>query len=99
MIQQPLVMPAAGILLMHWSRHCAGVSPLSAISGSEPFVQDFAVDTIVHDSGVTFFVNVAVTDFAAVIDTPHAPLPVQAPVQPVNVDPDVAAGVSVTLVL
>jgi hypothetical protein len=40
--------------------------------------------------------NVAVTDFAAVIDTVHAPVPVQAPLQPANVEPAAAVGVSVT---
>jgi hypothetical protein len=40
--------------------------------------------------------NVAVTDFAAVIDTTQAPVPLHAPVQPANVEPADAVGVSVT---
>jgi hypothetical protein len=40
--------------------------------------------------------NVAVTDFAAVIETTHEPVPVHAPLQPVNVDPEAAVAVSVT---
>lgn len=40
--------------------------------------------------------NVAVTDFAAVIDTTHEPVPLHAPPQPANVDPAAAVGVSVT---
>src|SRR5690349_2458055 len=40
--------------------------------------------------------NVAVTARAAVIDTVQAPVPVQAPDQPANVEPGSAAGVSGT---
>lgn len=41
-------------------------------------------------------VKVAVTDRACVIDTTHAPVPVHAPDQPVNVDPRAALAVNVT---
>ena len=92
-------MPAAGIFVAHWSWHCGPVRLESAIWGSVPFVQLFAVATVVHVSGVTFFVNVAVTAFAADIVTAHAPVPVHAPVHPANVEPAVATCVSVTLVL
>jgi hypothetical protein len=40
-----------------------------------------------------------VTDFAAVIDTTQAPVPLHAPVQPANVEPAAAVAVSVTDVL
>ena len=40
--------------------------------------------------------NVAVTDFADVIDTVHAPVAVHAPLQPANVEPAAAVGVNVT---
>ncbi len=40
--------------------------------------------------------NVAVTDFAAVIDTTQAPVPLHAPLQPANVEPAAAVGISVT---
>ena len=40
--------------------------------------------------------NVAVTARAAVIDTVQAPVPLQAPLQPTNVEPLAAAAVSVT---
>ena len=43
-------------------------------------------------------VNVAVTLRAAVMDTAHVPVPVHAPLQPVKVEPVVAAAVRVTLV-
>ena len=43
--------------------------------------------------------NVAVTDFAALIETTHvAAVPVQAPLQPVKLEPAAAAAVSVTFV-
>ena len=42
--------------------------------------------------------NVAVTDELAVRFTVHVPVPVQAPDQPANVEPEVAAAVSVTCV-
>ena len=45
---------------------------------------------------VAELLNVAVTARAAVIDTVQAPVPVQAPLQPANVEPLAAAGVSVT---
>jgi len=40
--------------------------------------------------------NVAVTDLAALIVTVHVPVPVQAPLQPANVEPEAAAAVRVT---
>src|SRR4051812_23740357 len=43
-------------------------------------------------------VNVAVTLFAASIVTVHAPVPVHAPAQPLNIEPVPAAAVSVTIV-
>jgi hypothetical protein len=43
--------------------------------------------------------NVAVTLRAAVIDSTQLPVPVQAPLQPANVEPLAAAAVSVTEVL
>jgi hypothetical protein len=42
--------------------------------------------------------KLAVTDFAASIVTEHDPVPVQAPLQPENVDPLAAAAVKVTAV-
>jgi hypothetical protein len=44
-------------------------------------------------------VNVAVTAFTASIVTTQLPVPVHAPVQPVNVDPEAGVAVSVTTVL
>jgi len=41
---------------------------------------------------------VAVTDRAWSIVTMHAPVPLQAPLQPVNADPESGVGVSVTTV-
>jgi hypothetical protein len=41
-------------------------------------------------------VKIAVTDFVALIVTTQAPVPPQAPLQPANVDPTPAVGVSVT---
>ena len=46
-----------------------------------------------------FSVKVAVTERAVVIVTVHAPVPEQAPPQPVKVEPVEAAGVRVTMVL
>jgi len=46
-----------------------------------------------------FRVKAAVTDFAAVMVTEQVPVPVQAPVQPVKVDPVDGAAVKVTEVL
>ena len=46
--------------------------------------------------GASRALNVAVTARACVIDTVQAPVPVQAPLQPANVDPLAAAAVSVT---
>jgi len=46
-----------------------------------------------------FRVKAAVTDFAAVIFTVHVPVPVQAPLQPVKLDPVAAVAVKVTEVL
>ena len=45
-----------------------------------------------------FAVNVAVTARAEVIETVQPPVPVQAPLQPVNVDPVAGAAVTVTVV-
>jgi hypothetical protein len=44
------------------------------------------------------FANVAVTDFADVIDTVQVPVPVHAPDHPLNVDTPSAAAVSTTVV-
>ena len=49
-------------------------------------------------NGKVAVLNVAVTDWAAFIVTLHAPVPMQAPVQPAKVDPEPAAAVSVTTV-
>src|SRR5450755_2440839 len=46
----------------------------------------------------TTALNVAVTDFAALIVTLQVPVPVQAPLQPANVDPAATLAVSVTTV-
>jgi hypothetical protein len=43
-----------------------------------------------------WIVNVAVADLAAFIVTTQLPVPVQAPLQPLKVDPAAAAAVSVT---
>ena len=48
--------------------------------------------------GVTVLENVAATDSAALIVTVHAPFPLQAPLQPPNVDPLAATAVRVTIV-
>lgn len=48
------------------------------------------------NANVVVVLNVAVTDFAAVIVTEHVPVPVQAPLQPANVEPLPAAAVNVT---
>jgi hypothetical protein len=48
--------------------------------------------------GVVAMLNAALTVAAAFIVTVHAPVPLQAPVQPAKVEPLVAAGVSVTSV-
>jgi hypothetical protein len=50
-----------------------------------------AVNVVVPD-----VLNVAVTARATVIETVHVLVPVQAPLQPANVDPPAAAAVSVT---
>ena len=42
--------------------------------------------------------NVAVTERAAVIDTVHVPVPVHAPLQPANVEPDAGVALKVTTV-
>ena len=52
----------------------------------------------VTSSGCRLAVNVAVTDWAAVIVTAHVPRPVQAPDQPANVEPGAGVAVSVTAV-
>ena len=46
-----------------------------------------------------FKVKAAVTDFAAVMVTEQVPVPVQAPLQPVKVEPVDGAAVKVTAVL
>jgi hypothetical protein len=43
-----------------------------------------------------FLLNVAVTDFAAVIVTVHAPVPEHAPLHPANTDPSAALGLRFT---
>jgi len=45
---------------------------------------------------VALVLNVAVTDWAAVIETVQVPVPVQAPLQPAKVEPLAAAAVRVT---
>ena len=54
------------------------------------------VTGFVHGEPPPVPVNVAVTDRAAVIATVHVPVPVQAPLQPANVEPAAGAAVSVT---
>jgi len=49
--------------------------------------------------GGAFFLNVAVTVFAALIVTVHEPVPLHAPLQPANVEPLPAVRFSVTVVL
>lgn len=49
-------------------------------------------------SGNASRVKVAPTAVAVIAGTTHAPLPVQAPLQPVKVEPGVAIGVNVTMV-
>ena len=46
---------------------------------------------------VTAVLNVAVTARAVVIDTVQAPVPVQAPLQPANIEPGADVAVSVTV--
>ena len=54
------------------------------------------VPVIVNVRAKVCSVKVAVTDWAALIVTTQAPVPVHAPVQPVKVEPAAAAAVSVT---
>jgi hypothetical protein len=65
------------------------------ISAMVPLVQLETVVTVVH---VSPSAKVAVTDLAADIVTVQVPVPVQAPDQPVNMEPVAGAAVSVTLV-
>jgi len=52
----------------------------------------------VFDAVIEFSVNAAFTLAAAVIDTVQVPVPVQAPLQPLKVEPADGDAVSVTLV-
>ena len=51
---------------------------------------------LLQGAPVPVVLNVAVTERAALIATVHVPVPVQAPLQPVNVEPLAADTVSVT---
>jgi hypothetical protein len=56
------------------------------------------VPDLVTVSANIFSAKVAVTLFASLIETVQVPVPVHAPLQPVNVESFAAAAVSVTLV-
>ena len=47
---------------------------------------------------MSYLLKVAVTVFAALIVTVHLPVPVHAPLHPLNTDPEAAEAVSVTTV-
>jgi hypothetical protein len=66
------------------------------IPAGELVIVPLPVPPFVAVSAKVWGLNVAVTDFAAVIVTTQEPVPVHAPLQPANVEPAVAVGVSVT---
>ena len=61
-----------------------------------PVTVPLPVPVVLTESAKVCSVNVAVTDRAAVIETTQELVPVQAPDQPVNVEPNDGVGVSVT---
>jgi hypothetical protein len=78
--------------LLFWSKLLLHVAPQFIPSGFEVTVPDPVFDTV----SWTADMNSALTDFAKFIDTVQLPVPVQAPVQPLNTLPAPAVAVSVT---
>jgi len=94
---EPLAAAAVRVTDVPLEKFAPQVVPQLIPAGDEVTVPE-PVPAFVTESAnvVAELLNVAVTARAAVIDTVQAPVPVHAPDQPANVEPDVAAGVNVT---
>lgn len=94
---EPLAAAAVSVTEVPLAKLAVHVAPQLMPAGDEVTVPE-PVPAFVTDNAnvVAELLNVAVTARAAVIDTVQAPVPVHAPDQPANVEPELAAGVSVT---
>ena len=94
---EPLAAAAVSVTEVPLAKFALQVAPQLMPAGDEVTVP-VPVPAFVTLSAnvVAELLKVAVTERAAVIDTVQAPVPVQAPLQPANVEPLAAAGVSVT---
>jgi hypothetical protein len=94
---EPVAGAAVSVTVVPWPNVPVHVAPQSIPAGTDVTVP-VPVPAFVTASAYVFSVNVAVTALAAVIGTVHVPVPVQPPLQPVNVEPVAGAAVSVTVV-
>src|SRR5262245_61996149 len=94
---EPLAAAAVSVTDAVLAKLALQVVPQLMPAGDEVTVPDPApaLETV-SANVVAVLLNVAVTERAAVIDTVQAAVPVHAPLQPANVEPLAAAGVSVT---
>lgn len=94
---EPLAAAAASVTEVPLAKLALQVEPQLIPAGEEVTVP-VPVPAFATESAkvVAELLNVAVTIRVAVIDTVQAPVPVHAPLQPANVEPELAAGVSVT---
>ena len=94
---EPLAAAAVRVTEVPFAKFALQVDPQLMPAGDDVTVPvpvpAFATD---NANVVAELLNVAVTARAAVIDTVQAPVPVHEPLQPANVEPELAAGVSVT---
>jgi len=94
---EPLEAAAVRVTEVPLEKFALHVLPQLTPAGDEVTVPAPVPDLVTLSANVVAeLLNVAVTERACVIDTVHAPVPVHAPAQPANVDPLLAAGVSVT---
>jgi hypothetical protein len=94
---EPLAAAAVSVTDVPLAKLALQVEPQLTPAGDEvtvPVPEPAFVTVNAND--VAELLNVAVTARAAVIDTEQAPVPVHAPDQPANVEPESAAAVSVT---
>jgi hypothetical protein len=98
-LQFPNVEPASGVAVSVTAvpgvTDCEHVAPQLMPAGLLVTVPE-PVPFFVTVSVTGVAVNVAVTDVSALTVTTHVPVPVQAPLQPANVEPVAAAAVNVT---
>lgn len=94
---EPLAGAALSVTDVPFAKFAAHVLPQLMPAGEDVTVPvPLPIFVTLSERVVAELLKVAVTERAAVIDTVQAPVPLQAPLQPPNVDPLAVAAVSVT---